>query len=821
MVKDDDVPTAWRFHQEMLEIFTSIRDLHTNYLLPEPLRSMSAFLPFLVELFVENTERRYLVSHVMRGEAATPFVQGVEVISWNGIPIDRAVEVNADRCAGSNLDARLVRGLERLTVRPLLMAMPPDEDWVIVEYRANDGSRHEARFHWRLTNVGGLATAKTVKKGMVPLDLTLGIDLDVELAGQVKKALFAGQTASGHGTVGDDAGSVTAEIPTVRPELAARILQTSEGRIGYIRIWTFAPRASSTDFVVEFVNEFARLLDTMPRDGLILDIRGNGGGVIMAGECLLQLLSPRRIEPEPAQFISTSINLAICKTVEEGPDFGLEPWVESIAQSVETGSVFSQAFPITDDIQANDIGQRYHGPVVLITDARCYSTTDIFAAGFQDHGIGTVMGVDRNTGAGGANVWTHGLVRQLYTRSMPIGDTTYRPLPGGVDMRVAMRRMLRVGPRAGTPLEDLGVTPDVWQPLTKRDLLEKNAELFAAAAKLLSQHRVRQLDIESLSLADGRLVLQLTTRGIDRIDLYIDEHPAGSTIWSDGTREVDVKLVSSEAQDLLINGFEGKALVAMRRRALRLLPQDGVSLADEKTALDDGLIVGDDDRVSGDHTKPPFNMVCRILAYVPGQQNRAELGTGWIIGSRTVVTAGHVVFNPAVFGNGNRGFADHVEVVPGYNVGAEKPFGIYESQKILVHDQYITTQSKDFDIAVIELSSHLDQQLSRLQFKVLDDRSLRGQKARVTGYDKKINSGRSMMSATATIVGVEPQRLFHLADTRRGTSGAPVWIEGDKQPVVVGIHTEGIDAEPNVLDRMNSATRISSAIAKWIEARMV
>jgi hypothetical protein len=36
------------FHKEMLEIFTSVRDLHTNYLLPEPFSNYYAVLPFLI-----------------------------------------------------------------------------------------------------------------------------------------------------------------------------------------------------------------------------------------------------------------------------------------------------------------------------------------------------------------------------------------------------------------------------------------------------------------------------------------------------------------------------------------------------------------------------------------------------------------------------------------------------------------------------------------------------------------------------------------------------------------------------------------------------
>ena len=70
-----------------------------------------------------------------------------------------------------------------------------------------------------------------------------------------------------------------------------------------------------------------------------------------------------------------------------------------------TGAGFSQGFPLTDPASCNDIGRSTRARSSLVTDAFCYSTTDIFAAGFQDHEIGTILGVHDNTGAGGANVW--------------------------------------------------------------------------------------------------------------------------------------------------------------------------------------------------------------------------------------------------------------------------------------------------------------------------------------------------------------------------------------------------------------------------------
>ena len=76
-------------------------------------------------------------------------------------------------------------------------------------------------------------------------------------------------------------------------------------------------------------------------------------------------------------------------------------------QALQTGATFSAGFPISDPDACNVVGQKYFGPAELITDALCYSTTDIFAAGFQDHQIGQILGADGNTGAGGANVWEH------------------------------------------------------------------------------------------------------------------------------------------------------------------------------------------------------------------------------------------------------------------------------------------------------------------------------------------------------------------------------------------------------------------------------
>jgi hypothetical protein len=268
------------------------------------------------------------------------------------------------------------------------------------------------------------------------------------------------------------------------------------------------------------------------------------------------------------QFVCTPLNLDICRRHKDNPtnQIDLGAWFPSMDQSVETGSIYSSAFPISPEDGANSVGQRYFGPVVLVTDARCYSATDIFAAGFQDHAVGPVLGVDDNTGAGGANVWTHGLLKAL--RDVPADpDSPYRPLPKQADMRVSIRRTLRVGALAGTPVEDLGVRADVRHELTRRDVLEGNVDLMEAAGALLAGRPRRRLDLTASTDGAGVLTLQLSTTGLDRVDVYVDGRPRSSTDVADGTTSLPVTDAAG-ATVVQVQGFAAGELVAARTEPL-------------------------------------------------------------------------------------------------------------------------------------------------------------------------------------------------------------------------------------------------------------
>jgi hypothetical protein len=396
---------------------------------------------------------------------------------------------------------------------------------------------------------------------------SLGLDVEADIKQRARKMLFAPQAiadAKRRGRLTRRAASPGETLVTNMSGIFnAKSVTTPSGEFGYIRIYSF-----NVNDPAAFIDEFARLAELLPQDGLIIDVRGNGGGHIYASEGLLQLLTPAEITPEPTQFINTALNGRICdrhKLNVVGIDLG--PWVESIKRSVETGAIYSRGYPITPPEFANARGQKYHGPVVLITDARCYSATDIFAAGFKDHEIGHILGVADNTGAGGANVWTHGLLRELLRRPAPADpDTPYKTLPNGASMRVAIRRTLRVGEQSGTPVEDLGVKPHSHYSLSRVDLLESNRELIDHAATLLTSMPVRMLRLTT-SQTGSSLTMTITTAGIDRLDTYVDGRPFDSRDVNDGNHLFTINLPDSAAL-LELAGYENGDYIAARKQVL-------------------------------------------------------------------------------------------------------------------------------------------------------------------------------------------------------------------------------------------------------------
>ena len=576
---DGKMEDEMQFHRRMLDIFASLRDVHTHYQLPEHFYNQMAFLPFLIEQYFEPKKTRkqaarglrkgmksaskekgmdefvekFMVSRIAsgfhrRGAHAGPevvnFKPGVEVLFWNGVPIRKAIERNGETQAGTNPEARFARGLDSLTSRPLDLSLPPDEDWVSLTYLSKTGEEltlHKQKWMVGALSARPLATKTTRRK-------RAAVDIKKEKTNQLKKTLFS-QTASRR------AKRFFHVQNAFRNNFCAQKRIVDGRRIGYVRLFDFNPHDSD-----KFVTEFKRVITArgFPQEGLIIDVRGNPGGRVRAGQRLLQLFTPRRIMPELFEFINSPLSLEICNRAPE--KYELKKYVKSIAENLETGAVYSVGLPFDSEEDCNDIGQVYYGPVIIITDALCYSTTDMFAAGFQDNQVGKVLGTSDNTGAGGANNWDYDdLMKVLKTDP----NSPFKPLPKGANLTVAMRRSIRVGRHAGRPLEELGITPDLRHFMTSQDLLHENIDLIRKAAQELKNKPIYALSVKPFRRKESRGVV-LSCRS--KIPPKMEGNISYVDIWVNDRfyRPIDAKSGSIESKEIILESLKGKIKVVVQ-----------------------------------------------------------------------------------------------------------------------------------------------------------------------------------------------------------------------------------------------------------------
>lgn len=413
-----------QLYRELLAIFARLGDRHTRCSLPEPFTSQVAFLPFLVGEFFERGERYLAVLHSTTSELE----RGDVLVSWNGAAMAEVLGRQQEWQHGSHPEARYAKAVQTLTFRPLALMPPPEEETVALECLSAMGARRTVRMNWRVADAAWLA-----RRFHSFLD-----------------------------------GFSTAE-PGQEHGFSARRVETSHGTFGYIRVNSFQQRPEP------FLGRFSRVLKDMPRSGLILDMRSCEDGIVQLGERLLQLFTPRRIQPEPFQFRVTELTLQLVRSVP-----ALAGWREAVERAASQGRIYSEALPLTTEGEANGSRQKYAGAVVLLTSALTYSTAEMFAAGFQDHEIGRVVGTAARTGGGGASPWPQSTLFKLS------GRAAFRPLPRGPFFRVAVRRCRRVHARAGALLEREGVAPDVLHPPTRADLFHHDRDLLEMAGRVLT-----------------------------------------------------------------------------------------------------------------------------------------------------------------------------------------------------------------------------------------------------------------------------------------------------------------------------------------------
>jgi carboxyl-terminal processing protease len=199
---------------------------------------------------------------------------------------------------------------------------------------------------------------------------------------------------------------------------------------GLIRIPSFGA-GHDHDLVAEFD---AALSDLMETPGLILDLRGNGGGSTFISD------------PIAGRFLDRPFTYGRDYFRARLPQRGWRPHF---------------------DYRVKPRGATYTGLLVVLIDERVFSTGENFVVALVDSGRATTIG--RQTGGGSGNpvefALTGGGRARFSTGEFRRNDST---------------------PGAGNPLEGVGITPDVAITWTVEDILAGDDPDLDAAIALLS-----------------------------------------------------------------------------------------------------------------------------------------------------------------------------------------------------------------------------------------------------------------------------------------------------------------------------------------------
>jgi glutamyl endopeptidase len=247
---------------------------------------------------------------------------------------------------------------------------------------------------------------------------------------------------------------------------------------------------------------------------------------------------------------------------------------------------------------------------------------------------------------------------------------------------------------------------------------------------------------------------------------------------------------------------QGVGATAARLRAIsgseRGIPaRDTADAAFGNRNILESVIGGDDRTAIADTTQIPWRFICALrIRFGDGAE---FVGTGWFIGEKTVMTAGHCVF---VHDHG--GFPDAIEVIPGLDRSA-RPFRSAVGRRFRAPEGWIRSADTNVDYGAIVLDEPLGRRTGFFSFGALSDAQLRSTDANISGYPADRDQASRQYFHARTIAAVNPRRLFYDIDTFGGQSGSPIFLNVDGRRIAVGVHTTGGS-------RSNSGTRITREV---------
>lgn len=223
-----------------------------------------------------------------------------------------------------------------------------------------------------------------------------------------------------------------------------------------------------------------------------------------------------------------------------------------------------------------------------------------------------------------------------------------------------------------------------------------------------------------------------------------------------------------------------------------------------------------DDRIRIRQTTiDPWRRICSLEITGP---LGSGTGTGWLVGPKTIITAGHCVHDRRM-----GGWAERIRIIPGRDNHLEPfPQAVTTATRFSSVKRWVNFADAGYDFGAIHLDEPIGNIVGWFGFASLARDTLRQHTVNVAGYagDFKFE-GRKLAFHSGQVLQVDDRRIYYDADTMPGQSGAPVWIyttENPDEPIVVGIHAYSEFATPSHFQiEANSAPRLLPEVFEIIE----
>ena len=467
LAKDSSSITDSEFHDRMGSIFNKQHDFHTLYSFPAPYSCYRTFIPLsFKEVLGTKNEKIIAISQIADNPeiwelmpSPFPISLGDQVLTYDGKNISELIKANIPKSNGANPDAMKNHAASMLTYFNQGYDLAPETNEVTLVMKKRTGKIYTVTLPWVSRVFQDCLKTDDKTKAFAPNTTQNEIN-------QLFRKTYSNKS------VGTDELKSSAE-----PILTYKTINNEYGTFAFLRLESFSPERLSVE---QLVLETKRLLveEFQDTDGLIIDLRSNGGGQIELADKLVQLFTPKN--PMPLNFVlnASVANLHWWENIEPS-----SPYTKTLHEAFELGTAYTRPIPLHNKKEVGLIGQYYFKPVALMTDGSCYSSCDMFSALMQDQGVATVFGEDSTTGAGGANVYYwNSVVGDLQNKD----PGPFKYLPARQTMSFSWRQTYRVGKSKGETLEDVGVVSDYRIFPKLSDLYDASASQVKTITKKLN-----------------------------------------------------------------------------------------------------------------------------------------------------------------------------------------------------------------------------------------------------------------------------------------------------------------------------------------------